>query len=124
MVDNDMFNMLHSELKMYDERTAQDRQVYGASGGGNAGRDLFALHSGGCASTEQQEIKTSMHESEQTERVGDYKSPVMVGCGCKTAKDVLSFIKDKKVEYAELSWGMLRFCMCTTMIHGSYTPHS
>lgn len=32
------------------------------------------------------------------------KTEVMVGCGCKTAKDVISFSKERKIEFFNLSW--------------------
>lgn len=32
------------------------------------------------------------------------KSEVMVGCGCKTPKDVISFSKERKIEFLDLAW--------------------
>lgn len=34
------------------------------------------------------------------------KSSFMIGCGCRTVKDVIAFMKEKKIEYIELAWGM------------------
>jgi hypothetical protein len=35
-----------------------------------------------------------------------YGSKVMVGCGCRTVKDVVTFIRERRIEYVELAWGM------------------
>eukprot|EP00026_Physarum_polycephalum_P007928 Phypoly_transcript_08000.p1 GENE.Phypoly_transcript_08000~~Phypoly_transcript_08000.p1 ORF type:complete len:281 (+),score=30.81 Phypoly_transcript_08000:86-844(+) len=33
-----------------------------------------------------------------------YGNKVMVGCGCRTVKDVVTFIRERKIEYVELAW--------------------